>query len=219
MQIRKKEYKFITIPEQKTRHIKMRPVKIALAANRSSWDLLPRDVQQTLSMLRDAAIHDPKKGFTGALQLEHAFPGNSAILSFIAHIAIRLRKVALHKRYVLKNFEKNPHSLLARISYANQLLLDRKTREAYDLFHGYKDLKEFASERPYFFLDEYTSFLQFLGNAAVDCGNVSEAEEYHYLLYHLDMESDGTKALGARIAKKLQRGSIIRRLATFFRIR
>ena len=107
--------------------------------------------------------------------------------------------------------------LIARINYANLLLIEKKPHDALNLFYGCKDLAKFAPERTFFYSDEVIAFLQFLGNWAIDLKKLEEAEQYHYILHHLDKEGEGTKALGRRIGKLAGKKSFFSQIISYFR--
>lgn len=192
--------KEITIEKQQFDGFCQEKIRISLFKDPKELEkALPKNCYRKFLDLHEKAQAHPKKALKEIQELHGKYPSNDEITNLLTYVYLRLRKLKKAEKLIVKNYENNPASLLAKINYAELCLQKKSSEKIPQIFHHCYDLTKLYPKKKSFHFVAYRGFLNVMGQYHLAIEDRKTASHYHLLSHKLDPDYPGTKILGKKL--------------------
>jgi tetratricopeptide (TPR) repeat protein len=163
------------------------------------YQTLPSHVKDTLEQLYYEAQQQPRKAIPKLLKLVKKYPNVPKLYNHLSVAYSHAGQLDKAKAVALKNYQRNPDYLFARINYAQICLAEGDYKKVAEIFEHKFDLKMLYPSRKRFHISEVASFMGLIGAYFFEIGEREAAENYYEILQQIAPHYPMTRALRRKL--------------------
>ncbi len=163
------------------------------------YEQLPRRVKDEIEQLHHLSQFRPRKAIPKLRGLLKRYPHIPILYNYLGVAYSHTGQHEKTKAVALKNYQRNPDYLFARINYAQLCLVEGDYEKVAEIFEHKFDLKQLYPSRNRFHISEVAGFMGLIGVYFFEIGEREAAEQYYAILQQIAPHHLMTRNLRRRL--------------------